>query len=161
MKSGPSRGTPAEVAAGCCGIASCSIAHQTHYPIHPGPRRNGCFKEFGEMKKVEVPFLRKFGRTWHWQPSAAARNLGFVSVALGTDAAAAVEKAGKLWQQYQAKRITTAEPQHRGSFNHLKDVYYETRDWNRLEPETKRDYKRYIEKEICRHWGREQVTDVD
>jgi integrase len=113
------------------------------------------------MKKVEVPFVRKFGRTWHWQPSAAARKLGFVSVALGTDAAIAVEKAGKLWQQYQAKRIMTAEPQYRGSFNHLKEIYYESTEWAELEPETRRDYKRYIEKEICNRWGREQVNDLD
>jgi len=113
------------------------------------------------VKKVEVPFLRMFGRTWHWQPSAAARKLGFVSVALGSDAAIAVEKAGKLWQQYQLKKTTMAEHQYHGSFNHLKDVYYDTRDWKRLEPETKRDYKRYIEKEICQRWGREQVADLD
>ena len=62
------------------------------------------------MKKIEVPFLRQFGKTWHWQPSAAARKLGFVSVALGTNAAVAVERAGKLWQQYQAKKIAIVEP---------------------------------------------------
>lgn len=113
------------------------------------------------MKKIEVPFLRQFGKTWHWQPSAAARKLGFVSVALGTDPAVAIEKAGKLWQQYQAKRTTTTAPQYCGSFNHLKDVYYESREWERLEPESKRDYKRYIEKEICRRWGNEPVKKLD
>ena len=113
------------------------------------------------MKTVQAPFLRQFGRAWHWQPSPAARKLGFVSVALGTDPAVAIQMAGKLWAQYQAKKAAVAEPHYHGSFNHLKEVYYDSREWKRLEPESKRDYKRYIEKEICRRWGSEQVKDLD
>jgi integrase len=113
------------------------------------------------MKKVEVPFLRKFGRTWHWQPSAAARKLGFVSVALGSDDAIAVRKAGQLWQEYQAKKIIAVSPRSRGTFDHLKQAYYESDEWAALEPDSKRDYKRYIEKQICRRWGSEQVKDLD
>jgi hypothetical protein len=48
-------------------------------------------------------FLRKRGDRWYWEPSRAARLLGFKCVALGADATAAAELAKPLHRDYEAK----------------------------------------------------------
>jgi integrase len=113
-----------------------------------------------EVRKMQMPFLRKHGNTWHWEPSAAARRLGFKNVRLGADDAAAAREAGKLWDQYQEKKRAAAAV-YDGSFRQLRDLYYESREWKRTAVETKRDYRRHIEKTIIAEFGDEQVVSVN
>lgn|SRR5574341_232745 len=112
------------------------------------------------MRHMTTPFLHKIGGTWHWKPSKAARRLGFKNVALGADEMEAHSKGRQLWEAYLAKR-TEAAQQYEGTFRHLRDVYYESREWKRLAAETKRDYKRYIDRVIVKRFGDLQVTTVD
>jgi hypothetical protein len=112
------------------------------------------------MRKLSVPFLRKHGNSWHWEPSARARRLGFKNVPCGSDDAKAIELAAKLWREYQ-DTTKAATQRYSGSFRHLKEVYQQSREWTRLADESKRDYARYIDRVILPKWGDLQVDAVD
>lgn len=90
--------------------------------------------------RVSVPRLRKISGRYYWRPTPAIRQLGFSNVALGADPAKAMARADELNTTVE-NEIRGILPQPKeGSLKALCRLYQADESFERLKPNTKRQY---------------------